>query len=363
MVQSFTPAGLRYAFKLLTSPRLFVPHLVVEGEITHTSAADGHARPPGRHSVRRVRQTQELRSPGCCLRQGQLPDRTVQKRTIPALQGGGGGGGGDGRRGSQPKTPPRAPRESQPLGSFRCFCGLRPIWPFQPAWECCRRVFGADNVVIVSNSAGTNDDPGFEQVSSTGVRDSSSSVKVAQRGAWLLINRFARLQAGRIETALGVSACDSAGTELACRFSEPRAEAEVRAPPHIRQKPGCGGELFAHLRRRRRRMPTPAVGQPDVPATPSADDASLEDVQPHEVTFIGDRIFTDVAFGNANGMVTIWTRQAITEEGDNFVAKMLRRFEHHLLRFLLAREVRPPSHRVVPEMISKSSCQSPPGKG
>jgi len=35
---------------------------------------------------------------------------------------------------------------------------------------------------------------------------------------------------------------------------------------------------------------------------------------------VGDRILTDVLFGNRNGNLTIWTRQVITEEGDNKAA-------------------------------------------
>ena len=35
---------------------------------------------------------------------------------------------------------------------------------------------------------------------------------------------------------------------------------------------------------------------------------------------VGDRILTDILFGNLNGNFTIWTRQIVSEEGDNKVA-------------------------------------------
>jgi phosphatidylglycerophosphatase GEP4 len=42
--------------------------------------------------------------------------------------------------------------------------------------------------------------------------------------------------------------------------------------------------------------------------------------RPHTVCMIGDRLMTDIAFGNLNGMQTIWTRQPIDETRDNRVA-------------------------------------------
>ena len=38
------------------------------------------------------------------------------------------------------------------------------------------------------------------------------------------------------------------------------------------------------------------------------------------VAMVGDRILTDVLFGNLNGNLTIWTSQIVTEKGDNKAA-------------------------------------------
>ncbi|KAJ1727740.1 hypothetical protein LPJ61_004418, partial [Coemansia biformis] len=46
------------------------------------------------------------------------------------------------------------------------------------------------------------------------------------------------------------------------------------------------------------------------------------------IAVVGDRLATDVALANMNGMVAIWTRQIVSEEGDNRAAAVLRRLEH-----------------------------------
>ena len=43
-------------------------------------------------------------------------------------------------------------------------------------------------------------------------------------------------------------------------------------------------------------------------------------VDPTEIAFVGDRALTDVVFGNNEGMMTILTRDVVTEEGDNPMA-------------------------------------------
>ncbi|KAK9681385.1 hypothetical protein K7432_015647 [Basidiobolus ranarum] len=41
---------------------------------------------------------------------------------------------------------------------------------------------------------------------------------------------------------------------------------------------------------------------------------------PSTIAFVGDRLLTDVLFGNLNGMFTIFTKQIVTEKGDNPIA-------------------------------------------
>ncbi|KAG0173881.1 hypothetical protein DFQ28_004856 [Apophysomyces sp. BC1034] len=67
-------------------------------------------------------------------------------------------------------------------------------------------------------------------------------------------------------------------------------------------------------------------------------------VPPTAVAFAGDRILTDVIFGNLNGNLTIWTRQIVTEEGDNKAAVWLRGLENRLVKYLQRLGVKPPPH-------------------
>lgn len=52
----------------------------------------------------------------------------------------------------------------------------------------------------------------------------------------------------------------------------------------------------------------------------------LQPILPEETAFVGDRIFTDVVFGNQNGNLTIWVDKVITEEGDNKAALIVSQF-------------------------------------
>ncbi|KAI9323392.1 HAD superfamily phosphatase, partial [Dichotomocladium elegans] len=61
---------------------------------------------------------------------------------------------------------------------------------------------------------------------------------------------------------------------------------------HAEKKPSGGADLAAHLK--------------GIPA--------------HQVAMVGDRLLTDIVFGNLNGNYTIWTRHIVTEEGDNKAA-------------------------------------------
>lgn len=52
---------------------------------------------------------------------------------------------------------------------------------------------------------------------------------------------------------------------------------------------------------------------------PSGGEALTNHLQitPDQIAFVGDRILTDVMYGNLNGNLTIWTKQVISEKGDN----------------------------------------------
>lgn len=49
------------------------------------------------------------------------------------------------------------------------------------------------------------------------------------------------------------------------------------------------------------------------------------------MAMVGDRVFTDVLFGNRNGMYTIWTREIISEKADNPVAAKVTPFSRSLI--------------------------------
>lgn len=114
-------------------------------------------------------------------------------------------------------------------------------------------VFGRDQVAILSNSAGTKDDPGYED-------------------------------AIKIEEALGI--------------------AVIR---HDEKKPGGLDEMMAHF--------------------PGVDD-------PSQICMIGDRLLTDIVFGNLYGMLTVHTLPLCTgsdNENDNTIASAIRSVENKTL--------------------------------
>eukprot|EP00669_Euglena_mutabilis_P001087 TRINITY_DN11371_c0_g1_i1.p3 TRINITY_DN11371_c0_g1~~TRINITY_DN11371_c0_g1_i1.p3 ORF type:complete len:240 (-),score=75.39 TRINITY_DN11371_c0_g1_i1:36-755(-) len=76
--------------------------------------------------------------------------------------------------------------------------------------------------------------------------------------------------------------------------------------------------------------------------------SALPDLQAHELCVIGDRVLTDVVFGNLHGALTVHT-QPLSTRGDNLVARILRPVEGalvHLLRWVF--RLSAPSHRLVP---------------
>ncbi|KAJ1671942.1 hypothetical protein IWW47_000768 [Coemansia sp. RSA 2052] len=141
---------------------------------------------------------------------------------------------------------------------------------FQHAWSQCNDTFSSNNILIVSNSAGTPDD-------------------------------VDGMSASAVERALGVPVLR-----------------------HSVKKPGCGKEIL---------------------------DALAKGAKPEEIAVVGDRLATDVVLANSNGMLAIWTKDIITEKGDNSVAMVLRSLEHRVYEILKSRNVQPPAH---PSGISSS---------
>eukprot|EP00584_Thalassiosira_punctigera_P012824 CAMPEP_0172552014 /NCGR_PEP_ID=MMETSP1067-20121228/43096_1 /TAXON_ID=265564 ORGANISM="Thalassiosira punctigera, Strain Tpunct2005C2" /NCGR_SAMPLE_ID=MMETSP1067 /ASSEMBLY_ACC=CAM_ASM_000444 /LENGTH=237 /DNA_ID=CAMNT_0013339917 /DNA_START=58 /DNA_END=771 /DNA_ORIENTATION=- len=113
--------------------------------------------------------------------------------------------------------------------------------------------FGIANVAIVSNSAGTDDDPGF-------------------------------VDGKEIEDALGIAVVK-----------------------HREKKPGGLDEVMGHF--------------------PNVDD-------PSQLCMVGDRLLTDIVFGNLHGMLTVHVLPLCTgkeNENDNKVAKVVRTVENKIM--------------------------------
>ncbi|KAF0391232.1 HAD-superfamily phosphatase [Gigaspora margarita] len=137
--------------------------------------------------------------------------------------------------------------------------------PFNNAWQECKKQFGSENIIIISNSAGTADDPDFQQAKKT-------------------------------EDNLGVPVLR-----------------------HKSKKPDGGSELISHFAH----------------------------YPPEKIVVIGDRLLTDVVFGNLNGMATIFTKRIVSEQGDNKIASIVRQIEYRLLVVLQTCGIKPPRHSLL----------------
>lgn len=73
---------------------------------------------------------------------------------------------------------------------------------------------------------------------------------------------------------------------------------------------------------------------------------------PDELMMVGDRHFTDIVFGNINGMLTVHTFP-FTSTGENFAVKLARGFETRLVSQWTADGVKAPPHRIA-ELMSNT---------
>ncbi|KAI7851991.1 mitochondrial PGP phosphatase-domain-containing protein [Circinella umbellata] len=216
MVQSVNVAGIVNAFRVLWNPSLAMPHIIV-------------------NDIRNIH-FQQLKN------QGQIQAMAFDKDNC--------------------LTAPYIPE-------------IHP--PFKKAWAECKETFGKENIGIVSNSAGTNDDVDYTE-------------------------------ANKLENSLGVTVLR-----------------------HSEKKPSGGEALVKHFNN--------VAGQ-------------------QNIAMVGDRILTDVLFGNLNGNLTIWTSQIVTEKGDNKAALFFRRVEHGLIRFLQKMNVQPPHHPATTKVTASDYTRS-----
>eukprot|EP00041_Stephanoeca_diplocostata_P008731 m.129154 g.129154 ORF g.129154 m.129154 type:complete len:182 (-) comp17453_c0_seq21:975-1520(-) len=67
---------------------------------------------------------------------------------------------------------------------------------------------------------------------------------------------------------------------------------------------------------------------------------------PEQLVMVGDRIFTDVVFGNSNGMLTIKT-EPLTTHGDNAAVRLVRELENIFVYVLGVAGVVAPPHILI----------------
>ncbi|PVU99818.1 hypothetical protein BB559_000389 [Furculomyces boomerangus] len=130
--------------------------------------------------------------------------------------------------------------------------------PFEESWRECKRIFSSENIVIVSNSIGTDSD-------------------------------FDMKDAKIVVDSLGVDVLQ-----------------------HKVKKPCCGEELIAHFESK----------------IDSKQISSMNKIQNDQIAVIGDRLLTDIVFGNLYGFYTVYTRKVISLKNDNLFAKYIRMLEH-----------------------------------
>jgi len=70
------------------------------------------------------------------------------------------------------------------------------------------------------------------------------------------------------------------------------------------------------------------------------------EAQAHELVMVGDRTFTDVAYGNSLGMLTVKC-EPFTSKGENLFVKLARKIEALLVLLLRAAGCKPPQHDLV----------------
>ena len=207
------------------------------------------------------------------------------------------------------------------------------------ALRSCVQTFGAERVAVLSNSAGTPDDPGGVAADTlqVGVR---VEVRVRVRVSHLPL--LHRLAAG------GPTA--SAAPQPSTPTLTLRGIAGDRAPSLASLSPNLGlapqAALGVHVLRRRHKKPR-----------------GFESVRKHfgcdgtELVMVGDRYLTDVTFGNLHGMLTVHTEQ-LTTVGDNRVAQQMRRIEDWLVARYVRQGVRAPPHPLALRWLgSEDECE------
>ena len=168
------------------------------------------------------------------------------------------------------------------------------------ALRSCVEAFGAEQVAVLSNSAGTPDDPGGVAADALQaippLQPSTSTLTLHDRPSLAFALTHSRTHPP--SPTIGLAPQAALGVHvLRRRHKKPRGFESVR------QHFGCDGTALV---------------------------------------MVGDRYLTDVTFGNLHGMLTVHTEQ-LTTVGDNRVAQQMRRIEDWLVaRYVRLGYVAPP---------------------
>mmetsp|Transcript_14817 Transcript_14817/g.18317 ORF Transcript_14817/g.18317 Transcript_14817/m.18317 type:complete len:220 (+) Transcript_14817:228-887(+) len=126
---------------------------------------------------------------------------------------------------------------------------------------------------------------------------------------------------------------NSAGTKDDVGFkwkSNIEAATGICVIPHQHKKPKGFDEVLAHF------------NQKQVQVGPG-EDASRTCAQAREILVVGDRMLTDIVFGNLHRAYTLHCTEILTEKGDNPFASVIRKIENQILKPLLHHaKVEPP---------------------
>jgi phosphatidylglycerophosphatase GEP4 len=159
----------------------------------------------------------------------------------------------------------------------------------------CVEQFGIDNVAVLSNSAGTPDDKGL-------------------------------IWKSDIEKSTGLSVI-----------------------VHREKKPACMDEVLAHFGGDGSKWAIVSTSTKDSKhhGEPGRD-------APLAIAMVGDRVLTDVVFGNLHGCFTIHCSKTLSDEGDNHVAAVVRQTENTMLSPWIERAgVLPITHPALDKLMGK----------
>ncbi len=147
-------------------------------------------------------------------------------------------------------------------------------------------------------------------------KDNTLSIPFKDSVETSLVSKMASLQdatcaSGKFASRMAIlsnsaGSCDDDGFKLAKATERGLSMPVIR---HLYKKPDCLGEVLSHF----------------APLS-----AGAGAVRPEEICMVGDRVLTDIMFGNMNGMITVLVAP-LSIRRDHIVAVIIRFFERNAL--------------------------------